>query len=244
MNLSTFPAPRARLLSCVALLAASLLASCGGGGGGDSGPTVEGPARTVTYNYPHLIVNKGSGTSVFTGVNATITPPLPTGAYATLEGQYDILGSQSQIYATLQGNVSSMIAINPALPVGRHTGTLRWRVCKDRSCSVVYDVRGAILPYTITVETGLTATMSVNGQVQNPNVMTMLHVGEQVTLTCNMPCAWELDAGVATPFDNVTTTSTTWTGLVARGGLAFNMTARSASMRDNTTYVNIFISSQ
>lgn len=148
--------------ACLALTCMTvLITACGGGGGGDD------PSYTVSLSPKPLTASWND--SIVLGQPITVTAnfsPAPKGTVypvVVMDAPNFVPGAVvvRQISDTTYAMDLTPVA---TLPVGKHTGTLTLKMCKDAQCAAAYTLTGGSLPYELTVVAALAVSVKVNGR--------------------------------------------------------------------------------
>ena len=201
-----------KMIAAIALLGS--LVACGGGGG-DSGPPpiavavspTTAQASSVAGTTPDGMVVVLTATLSATPTT-TVYPMIVSSSAAIRTGTTDAIQTGANTWTVRLYSV-------PTLAVGTYSGTVSLKLCKDMQCSSEYPVTGASVPFTFTVVSMPSFTLTTNGTTTTVDPMAgfQLDVANNAnfTLTSNAPVTWttqDVDASI----QQQATTSTTISG--------------------------------
>lgn len=133
----------------------SLCACGGGGGGGDVPPS---PPNSITFSPGSLTETYSAGESIEFSVTATIQTQLSNPVYVYIVDNTGVIVPNVAITANPDGTYTAVIATSPSLPIGRYQGNVELRVCRDSGCGSHFPGSPALLPYDLTVISGINLT--------------------------------------------------------------------------------------
>ena len=219
-----------RALALFGIAATALVASCGGG---DDGPDTIEVAYDVASVSKNLLL--GSPGSVDLGVTLSSVPK-QAAVVVVLIDRAGILSGSASVVQTGPNTFRATLSLLDTIPVGTHTGTLSFRLCRDVACASEHPLSGAALPYSIQVWPRVTIDLVQRG-VTSHNAEIGSHpvtVGEQVTLISNVPVTWSKGSSITgNDLQNFTSTPTQWTGqIVGTPGGFVGVVAQSIAVGD------------
>ena len=218
---------RRHCASLAVFVLGSALAACGGGdgGGGASGNDSQTPAQltlsasTATATYP---ANTRALNLLFTQVTATVANP-PAKPFVVIQDSGHVLGGASEAYMNADGSITANFYYDLSLAAGTYTGTFLLKLCADAGCSNTYPAKGNSVTYTLTVTQPATFSVTVNGVptplqqfISDQGPAAALKAGDIVSIQASQPVQWDASMGSAYA-DNVTSTTTSWTGTMRYG---------------------------
>lgn len=147
-----------RWITCNAgfgLALALTLAACGGGGGGSSGSSGGGtPAAALRFEPATLAANFQAGKPLPLSVTATALRPedFNQNVFVVAVDEKQVIHPNITLTALSAGTYSARITPSALLAVGRYTGTLSIRLCKDSACTAQFPGSPVPLPYDFNVQ--------------------------------------------------------------------------------------------
>jgi len=142
-----------RTLGLISILAG--LAACGGGGASSS----NSPASSVSASEPLTItpssitLHAKQGSSTPFTLTLTLNRQIVTGdGQIGIDDPLDAIASRYEIVSSNTTQAVVRFFISPKLSLGEHTGSIKFYVCKDDSCSNVYSQTPAIVQYHFTID--------------------------------------------------------------------------------------------
>lgn len=231
--------PRARSwparLACriPALLAMALMAGCGGGAGAPAAETAASPVITVRTSPARLDLRTVAGRDVTVTLSATLDPVPAERVYPVLVADRPVIvPGPAGVLRQPDGSYRTIVTTDRALPPGTHTGTLTLDLCRNPACTDAWALRGASLPYTITVEPPVVLSVQVDGATTPARDIhdIVLKAGTLVRVTASLPVRWSQGSSMGGTLTTVSSTPQAWTGRVqGRFGNFVGLLAQSAS---------------
>jgi hypothetical protein len=208
------------------MVAASILLlafGCGGGGGGG-----DGAGTRVTFSPGSFTASFAQGDRVqATTLNVDLSEVPQESVYVVVVQDRPVVGG---LDVQQLGTTRFAALVTPAcmLEPGVHRGVLRLLLCRDAECTQSLPMTGNELPYEITVTTGKTLTVRMDGVLQpglwaacsSPGSLTV-KTGQRVELTATAPVSWSssLGFGAGLPtLSDVVETPTSWAATVGNDG--------------------------
>ena len=136
----------ARRLGMVSILVG--IAGCGGGGDDDAEASVAvdlAPSTITITSQVGVVVQDVT-------VRATLRPKPTSDVYAIVVADSPAFATgATTVYENNAGYYTAFLRIARGLPVGKYSGTLRLRLCRDAACASEYTLVGGTLPYSVEI---------------------------------------------------------------------------------------------